>query len=74
MSLLVFGASGQVALELARVGSPGHSLGRGRRQGPANFGVRYLHGGRDLYAACSTPQDGVRRTITPEEFIEALKK
>jgi hypothetical protein len=38
-------------------------LGDGGRKSPANFGVRYLHGGRDLYAACSTPQDGAGRTI-----------
>jgi hypothetical protein len=28
------------------------------RVGPAIDGVRYLHSGRDLYAATSTPQDG----------------
>ncbi|WP_144264635.1 Abi family protein, partial [Polaromonas sp. C04] len=45
---------------------PGAFLCRCRH---SNFGVRLFHRGRHLHAACSTPQDGVRRTITFDQIV-----
>jgi len=52
-----------LALELLRVGAPAF-VGFMCRSWHAYFGVRYVHGGRYLYATCLIPQGGIGRTLT----------